>query len=116
MVLEKLGDSLKNTLQKIAKSLFVDEKLINELIKDIQKALLHADVNVKLVFDLTEKIKKRALSEESPKGLTKREQLIHIVYEELVGFLGGESKQLTVTKKPYVIMMVGLFGSGKTTH
>ena len=49
MVLEKLGDSLKNTPGKIAKSLFVDEKLVNELIKDIQKAL-SADVNVKLVF------------------------------------------------------------------
>ena len=48
MVLEKLSDSLKNTLQKIAKSLFVDEKLINELVKDLQRALLQADVNVKL--------------------------------------------------------------------
>ena len=57
MVLEKLGDSLKNTLQKIAKSIFVDDKLINELIKDIQRALLQADVNVQLVFDLTNKIK-----------------------------------------------------------
>ena len=53
MVLEKLGDSLKNTLQKIAKSIFVDEKLVNELVKDIQKALLQADVNVQLVFNLT---------------------------------------------------------------
>ena len=51
MVLEKLGDSLKSTLQKIAKSLFVDEKLINELIKDIQRALLQSDVNVKLVLN-----------------------------------------------------------------
>ena len=64
MVLDKLSDSLKNTLQKIAKSLFVDEKLINELIKDIQKALLHSDVNVKLVFNLTENIKQRELNEE----------------------------------------------------
>ena len=59
MVLEKLGNSLKNTLQKIAKSMFVDEKLINELIKDIQRALLQSDVNVQLVFDLTNKIKER---------------------------------------------------------
>ena len=80
MVLEKLSDSLKNTLQKIAKSIFVDDKLINELIKDIQKALLQSDVNVKLVFDLTEKIKKRALQDEAPRGLTKKEQLINIVY------------------------------------
>ena len=57
MVLEKLGDSLKSTLSKIAKAVFVDEKLVNELVKDIQRALLQADVNVKLVFDLTKTIK-----------------------------------------------------------
>ncbi len=115
MVLEKLSDSLKNTLQKIAKSLFVDEKLINELIKDIQRALLQSDVNVKLVFDLTERIKKRALEEEAPKGLTKKEQIINIVYDELVNFLGKEPHKIEIAQKPFKIMLVGLFGSGKTT-
>lgn len=116
MVLENLGASLKNTLQKIAKSIFVDEKLINELIKDIQKALLQADVNVKLVFELTKSIKERALKEETPGSLTKKEHLVHIVYEELIKFLGGEKSELKIAdKKPNKIMMVGLFGSGKTT-
>ena len=116
MVLENLGASLKNTLQKIAKSIFVDEKLINELIKDIQKALLQADVNVKLVFDLSKSIKERALKEETPGALTKKEHLVHIVYEELVKFLGGDKSELNIAdKKPDKIMMVGLFGSGKTT-
>ncbi len=115
MVLDKLSESLKNTLSKIAKSLFVDEKLINELVKDIQKALLHSDVNVKLVFDFTEKIKQRALNEESPKGLTKKEQIINIVYDELVNFLGKEQHKVEVRQKPFKIMLVGLFGSGKTT-
>ena len=72
MVLEKLGDSLRNTLQKIAKSIFVDDKLINELVKDIQRALLQADVNVQLVFDLTSKIKGRIKNENTPAGLTKK--------------------------------------------
>ncbi|RMF54836.1 signal recognition particle protein [Candidatus Woesearchaeota archaeon] len=115
MVLEKLGSSLKNTLQKIAKSVFVDERLINELIKEIQKALLQSDVNVKLVFDLTKKIKERALKEEAPSGLTKKEHLINIVYEELVAFLGGEGYKIDVKGKPFKIMLVGLFGNGKTT-
>lgn len=115
MVLEKLSDSLKNTLQKIASSLFVDEKLINELIKEIQKALLQSDVNVKLVFDLTEKIKRRALKEESPKGLTKKEHIVNIVYEDLTNFLGKEQRKIEVTEKSFKIMLVGLFGSGKTT-
>jgi signal recognition particle subunit SRP54 len=114
MVLEKLGDSLKDTLQKIAKSVFVDDKLINELIKDIQKALLQSDVNVKLVFELTKKIRERALKDEA-KGLTKKEQLINIVYEELVAFLGNEGHKIEIQKKPFKIMLVGLFGNGKTT-
>src|SRR3989338_5020752 len=115
MVLEKLSDSLKNTLSKIAGSLFVDEKLINELVKEIQKALLQSDVNVKLVFELTEKIKQRALKEESPRGLTKKEHIVNIVYEELTQFLGKEQRKIEVTEKPFKIMLAGLFGSGKTT-
>jgi len=116
MVLEKLGGSLKNTLAKIAASVFVDDKLINELVKDIQRALLQSDVNVKLVFELTNKIKARIKEEQTPAGLTKKEHLINIVYEELVVFLGGDKTEIELTdKKPFIIMMVGLFGSGKTT-
>ena len=116
MVLEKLGSSLKNTLTKIAKAIFVDEKLINELVKDIQRALLQADVNVKLVFDLSNKIKERALKEETPAGLTKKEYLVKVVYEELVNFVGKEEGKIEIKKKPTKIMLVGLFGSGKTTQ
>lgn len=115
MVLDKLGDSLKNTLKKIAGSIFVDDKLINELVKDIQRALLQADVNVQLVFDLTSKIKDRIKKEETPSGLTKKEHLINIVYEELVDFLGKEQYKIEIKEKPFKIMLVGLFGSGKTT-
>ncbi|MFH1438979.1 MAG: signal recognition particle receptor subunit alpha, partial [Candidatus Woesearchaeota archaeon] len=115
MVLDKLGDSLKNTLSKIAKSIFVDDKLINELVKDIQRALLQSDVNVKLVFDLTSKIKEKIKSEEAPSGLTKKEHLINIVYEQLVEFLGKEQYKIEIKEKPFKIMLVGLFGSGKTT-
>jgi signal recognition particle subunit SRP54 len=115
MVLEKLGDSLKNTLQKIANSVFIDEKLVNELVKDIQRALLQSDVNVRMVFELTEKIKKRILKEDVPKGLTKKEYLVNVVYEELVAFLGGSGYKIEVNKKPFRIMLVGLFGNGKTT-
>ena len=116
MVLDKLSDSLKNTLKKIARAVFIDESLINELIKDIQRALLQADVNVQLVFDLTKEIKKRALEEKPPKSISQKEYLIKIVYEELVRFLGKEQKGIEIEKKkPFKIMMVGLFGSGKTT-
>jgi len=114
MVLENLSTSLKNTLAKITKALFVDEKLINELVKDIQRALLQSDTNVQLVLDLSKKIKERA-SENPPPGITKREQLINIVYEELTHFLGKEAHDIKIAQKPTKIMLVGLFGSGKTT-
>ena len=114
MVLDKLGDSLKNTLQKITKSVFIDEKLINELVKDIQRALLQSDTNVQLVFNLSTKIKECA-KDKTPPGITKREHLVKIVYEELTNFLGKESSEIKITKKPTQIMLVGLFGSGKTT-
>jgi signal recognition particle subunit SRP54 len=117
MVLDKLGSSLKDTLSKIARSMFVDERLINELVKDIQRAMLQADVNVKLVFELTNSIKKRVLEEKTPAGVSQKEYLIKVVYEELTKFLGGEKSEIFVdkTKKPFKIMMVGLYGSGKTS-
>ncbi len=115
MVLDKLGESLKSTLDKIKNALFVDEKLVNELVRDIQKSLLQADVNVKLVFELTKKIKERALHDDVPKNLSKKDYLVKVVYEELVRFLGGEGAKININKKPYYIMLVGLFGSGKTT-
>ncbi len=113
MVLGKLGENLRNTLQKVAKSIFVDERLVDELVKDIQRALLSADVNVQMVFDISKRIKERALKEEAP-GLSKKEHLIKVVYEELVSFLGEKPSSITITKNTR-IMMVGLFGSGKTT-
>jgi signal recognition particle subunit SRP54 len=115
MVLDKLGEGLRNTLEKIKNSLFVDEKLINELVKDIQRSLLQSDVNVKLVFELTKNIKDRALKDDVPKNISKKDYLVKVVYEELVKFLGGEGTKININKKPYYIMLVGLFGSGKTT-
>ena len=114
MVLENLSNSLKESLKKITRSVFVDKKLIDEIVKDIQRALLSSDVNVNLVFDLSKKIKERALNEK-PKNISPREHLVKIVYEELVNFMGEEKHGVKIDKKPFVIMMVGLFGSGKTT-
>src|SRR3989344_4006759 len=116
MVLDKLGSSLKETLSKIAKSMFVDEKLIDELVKDIQRALLSSDVNVRLVMDLSKSIKERALKEKPHSGITQKEYLVTIVYEELVKFMGGEGSKIEINKKHFKIMMVGLFGSGKCIH
>ncbi|MGE0793010.1 MAG: signal recognition particle receptor subunit alpha [Candidatus Woesearchaeota archaeon] len=115
MVLDKLGNSLKESLSKITNSLFVDEKQINELVKEIQRALLQSDVNVKLVFSIGKKIKDRAINEKTPSGLSKKEFLVNVVYEELVALVGKGDKKIEINKKPFTLMLVGLFGNGKTT-
>ncbi len=114
-MLDKLSSGLKNAFDKVKTSLFVDDTVINELIKDLQKALLSSDVNVKLVFELTKNIKNRIKNEKTPPGLSKKDHLVKIVYDELVKFLGEEQRTLNLDKKPSFIMLVGLFGSGKTT-
>ena len=105
MVLEKLQNSLRDTLKKITGVGLVDEKLVNELVKDIQRALLQSDTNVTLVFDLAKKIKERA-KQKAPTGITQKEFLINIVYEELAHFLGDEGRELVLNKKPSKIMLV----------
>ena len=112
MVLDDLGESLRGTLKKIANAAHIDSKSVKETVRDIQRALLQADVNVKLVLELSKKIEKRALSEKPKAGMSSREHVIHIIYEELVSML-GDSRELPIKKQ--IIMMVGLYGQGKTT-
>jgi signal recognition particle subunit SRP54 len=111
---DKLTDSLRGTLGKIRNAVFVDDTLINEITRDIQRSLLSADVNVKLVMALTNKIKER-IKGDTPAGISKKDYLVTILYEELAALLGGEGQRITIAKKPFTIMLVGLFGNGKTT-
>ena len=112
MVLDKLGGSLQDALKKLVGASRIDEKTVDEVVRDIQRALLQADVNVKLVMTLSQKIKQRSLKEEPPKGMNPREHVIRIVYQELINILG---KEANVKLASQTIMMVGLQGSGKTT-
>jgi len=112
MVLDGLGQSLRNAIKKIANASHVDQKLVKEVVKDIQRALLQADVNVKLVLEMTKHLEERALSEKPPAGMSSREHVIRIVYEELVKIIG---KQKDIPAKPQRILLVGLYGQGKTT-
>ena len=88
---------------------------VKEVVKDIQRALIQSDVNIKLVLDLSKKIESRALEEEPPKGITPREHVITIIYEEMVNLLGSEAAGLDINDRPYKILFLGLQGSGKTT-
>lgn len=112
MVMDKLGNSLQDALKKLVGAGRIDEKTVNEVVKDIQRALLQADVNVKLVMKMSSHIKERALKEEVPSGMNPREHVIRIVYQELLSIVG---KSADIPLKPQKIMMIGLQGSGKTT-
>ena len=114
-MLEGLSDSLTQTMKKLAGMSIIDKQTLKEVTKDIQRALIQSDVNVKVVFALTKTIEKRALEEELPKGISPKEHVMRIVYEELVNLIGEEPQELEITHKPYKIMMLGLQGSGKTT-
>ncbi len=114
-MLEGLSDSLTQTMKKLAGMSIIDKKTLKEVTKDIQRALIQSDVNVKVVFALTKKIEKRALEEELPKGISPKEHVMRIVYQELVNLIGEKPEELKITHKPFKIMMLGLQGSGKTT-
>jgi len=116
MVLERLGSSLYEALRKVFKAPVMDEKTVRELARDIQRALLQADVNVKLVLEISKRIEDRALKEKVPPGISRREHVTKVVYEELTRFLGEKPSPLkTEPGKRKVLMLVGIQGSGKTT-
>jgi len=117
--LSALGDlskSLGDAVRKLLRLPIVDEKAIRELVKDLQRALLQSDVNVELVLQISRSVEKRAIEERLPPGISRREHVIKVLYEELTRFLGEEAPKTTIPPgKTYVIMLVGIQGTGKTT-
>jgi len=111
-MLEKLGEVIRKATDKIANAIFLDKNLVDSIVRDLQRALLEADVNVFLVKKLTDKIKQTAL-DERVNGIEKKEHLIKILHDELLGLL-GETKKLNIQKENRIIFL-GLYGAGKTT-
>ena len=117
MVLDKLGSNLYNAIQKIIKAPVVDEATVKELVKDFQRALLQADVNVALVMELSQNIQRNALDLKLPPGISRREHIIKVNNDELTNFVGETPQELKITPgKQNVLMLIGIQGSGKTTH
>ena len=111
-----LSKSLGEAVRKLLRLPIVDEKAIKELAKDLQRALLQADVNVELVLQISRSVEKRAIEEKLPPGISRREHVIKVLYEELTKFLGEEAPKTTIPPgKTQVIMLVGIQGTGKTT-
>lgn len=106
-------EKLKEGLSKFARIGVADSRAVETLVKDLQRSLIQADVNVKLVFELSKRVKEKALKEKLPPGMSRREHVIDIVYKELVSFLGDKKPDVKLGKQK--ILLLGLFGSGKTT-
>ncbi|MFX1474582.1 MAG: signal recognition particle protein Srp54 [Promethearchaeota archaeon] len=116
MVLGKLGSALHSAVQKLLRAPLVDKKSVKELVQDLQRALLQADVNVRLVMELTKRIEERSLKDEIAPGISRRDYVIKVVYEELTAILGEKTAPLTLKPgQPNVYLVVGIQGSGKTT-
>ncbi|MEM1813831.1 MAG: signal recognition particle receptor subunit alpha [Thermoplasmatales archaeon] len=112
MVLDALAKSLRDALKRINKSTLVDDRLVEEIVREMQRALLMADVDVNLTLSITNEVERRAREEPVPKNSNPRNHLIRIIYEELLKILG---KPREFHLKPATIMLVGLYGQGKTT-
>jgi signal recognition particle GTPase len=91
-MLDGLKTGLRAALKKIVNSSAIDEALIKELAKDIQRALLQSDVNVKLVFQITKNLEERSLKETPPPGLSRKDHIVKILYDELSKLLGTEKE------------------------
>jgi signal recognition particle subunit SRP54 len=114
-MLDSLREGLQAAVKKLVGSNAVDEKVVKEFVRDLQRTLIQSDVNVKMALAVTERLEKRALEEKPPAGVSKKDQMVSILYEELSRLLGGEGGLHLSKEKKTVIVMLGVQGSGKTT-
>ena len=111
-----LSEKLTAVFEKMRRSGKLTEKDMDVALNEVKMALLEADVNFKVVKNFIKRVKERSIGTEILKSLTPTQQVIKIVLEELTTLLGSERTKLAVSpKKPTVILMAGLQGSGKTT-
>jgi signal recognition particle subunit SRP54 len=111
-----LLEGIRRAVTKLLKGGGTYEKAVEEFVRDLQRELLRADVNVKLVLEISRRVKERGLKEEPPPGVSRRDWLVKIVYDELTRLFGGDREPEVMPRKtPWVMMLVGVQGSGKTT-
>ena len=114
-MLDGLKTNLRGAIKKIVKSSGIDEELIKELSKDVQRALLQSDVNVRLVLEITKNLEERSLNETPPPGLSRKDHIVKILYDELSKLLGNETEFNFKPGKQNKVILLGIQGSGKTT-
>lgn len=108
-----LGEKLRSAIRNFAGKSSINKAELDTLIKELQRVLISSDVNVALVAQLSKKIRSRGLEGKPLPGLTIKEHILRVVYDELI-LLVGEGTEIP-TKKDVKIMLLGLYGSGKTT-
>ncbi|MBA2606466.1 MAG: signal recognition particle protein [Acidobacteria bacterium] len=113
---ESLSDKLKKSLKNLRGQGKLTPEHVDIALREIRMALLEADVNYKVAKDFVETVRAKAEGQEVWQDLKPHEQVVKIVYDELVELFGGTSSRLVFTRAiPNVVMIVGLQGSGKTT-
>ncbi|MBQ5831867.1 MAG: signal recognition particle protein, partial [Selenomonadales bacterium] len=112
-----LSEKLNNAFKKFRNKGKLTESDVKEGMREVKLALLEADVNFKVVRDFVKTVTERAVGSEVLESLLPAQQIIKIVHEELVKLMGETNTKLKISSRPpTVVMMVGLQGSGKTTH
>jgi signal recognition particle subunit SRP54 len=112
---ENLTDKLQAVFQRLGNRGILREEDVDEVLREIRLALLEADVHYTVVKDFIARVRERAVGAEVTKSLSPAQQVIKIVHEELIETLGDPGRLQLQGSPPYVIMLVGLQGSGKTT-
>jgi signal recognition particle subunit SRP54 len=112
-------DSLSGKLQNAFRNLRglgkISESNVTDALREVRMALLEADVNFKVARDFIERVKTKAIGAEVVQSVQPGQQIIKIIYDELVDLLGSTNAGLNLSGNPSSILMVGLHGSGKTT-
>lgn len=117
MIFSNLSEKLQESLAKLTGKGKLSEKDIDAAMREIKLSLLEADVNYKVVKDFVKTVKERSLGVEVMESLSPGQMVVKIVNEELTNLMGKENSKLELSgSTPHVVMMVGLQGSGKTTH
>jgi len=114
-MLEKLKEGLQNAVNVILGASTVDAESVKLFAKEVQNALIRADVGVRSAIELGSKIERRGIDETPPPGLSRKDQIIRILYEELSSAIGTEGRLDLPTTRLNTILLVGIQGSGKTT-
>lgn len=113
---DALTDKLSSAFSKITSRGVLNEKDIDEAMREIRIALLEADVSLPVVKDFIAKVKVEALGEKVIRSIQPGQMVVKIVHDELIKLLGSETSELNLNAVPPIcILMVGLQGSGKTT-